>query len=306
MCGHIGALVACFVNETLLPFGPQVEQETGDRVGQGCLLTGIIIFAFALAFWQRLRGLVGRARLVFLDKLCIDQVDPKNKAEGILILWTPDYFTRLWCTFEVVSWSFMGRDFHTSMKLVPVNFAASLLLTSIGVLGCCIAGAAGSVVVLLVTSICSMMALITVWRKHGRDANAMQSQLRTFSVQNANCFCCSNDHKDPITGKELLCDRTLVYRALMEWAGDSESSQELAAVLQQCERRVRGDLANFFQALQVTEVGYKDSVILTSFLFWRALDAVPRAASRDWQSAVRSASYWAAMQLAVIRSRFQS
>eukprot|EP00929_Paragymnodinium_shiwhaense_P039524 TRINITY_DN20742_c0_g2_i4.p1 TRINITY_DN20742_c0_g2~~TRINITY_DN20742_c0_g2_i4.p1 ORF type:complete len:550 (+),score=22.80 TRINITY_DN20742_c0_g2_i4:81-1730(+) len=311
MCGHIGALVACFVNEALFPFGPQVERAEG-RSGLGCLITGTIAFAFALAFWQRLRGLVGRARLVFLDKLCIDQVDPKNKADGILsiaaflrnsdrlmILWTPDYFTRLWCTFEVVIWSFLARDFHTSVKLVPVNLAAALLLSSITFLAGCFFAAAGNVVVIGVVNLCGTLALIKVWRKHGHDAKAMQSQLRNFSMTNANCFCCSNDHKDPITGTELMCDRRLVYQALKEW-GDIESSQDLAAVLQKSERRVTGDLTDLFQTMQVIEIGYKDSVILNSFWFWRALDVVPRAASQDWQAAVHLACYWAALGLAVV------
>eukprot|EP00929_Paragymnodinium_shiwhaense_P039519 TRINITY_DN20742_c0_g1_i1.p1 TRINITY_DN20742_c0_g1~~TRINITY_DN20742_c0_g1_i1.p1 ORF type:complete len:451 (+),score=26.06 TRINITY_DN20742_c0_g1_i1:70-1422(+) len=312
MCGHIGALVACFVNEAVFPFGPQVERESEGRSGLGCFITGTIVFAFALAFWQRLRGLVGRARMVFLDKLCIDQVDLKNKADGILsiaaflrssdrllILWTPDYFTRLWCTFEVVVWSFLARDFHASVKLVPVNLASALLLSSICFLTGCLLGAAGNFVVIGAINICGTLALITVWRKHGRDANAMQSQLRTFSMKNANCFCCSNDHKDPMTGTELLCDRKLVYRALAEW-GDIESSQDLAAVLQRCESRVTDDLADFFKTVPVIEVGYKDIVIFTSFWFWRALDVVPRVASRDWQAAVHSACHWAALGLAVV------
>jgi hypothetical protein len=58
-------------------------------------------------------GLAAR-RNCFLDKMCIDQRTSESRARGIdqvgrflynseelLILWSPDYFSRLWCCFEM-------------------------------------------------------------------------------------------------------------------------------------------------------------------------------------------------------------
>merc|ERR1712224_698316 len=54
---------------------------------------------------------------VFLDVLCIHQTDEKVKLEGVyslggflvntkhmMILWSPPYFTRLWCVFEIAAY----------------------------------------------------------------------------------------------------------------------------------------------------------------------------------------------------------
>ncbi|CAE7444685.1 unnamed protein product, partial [Symbiodinium pilosum] len=39
----------------------------------------------------------------------------------------------------------------------------------------------------------------------------------------ADCFCCSNDHRHPHTGEELMCDRFLVYSMLNEWYGGMQA-----------------------------------------------------------------------------------
>ena len=74
-------------------------------------------FYVVLAFWQRIRrALKGAETLVFLDRLCIAQHDDGLKRQGILnlggilaksrrliVLWSPRYFSRTWCTFEIAS-----------------------------------------------------------------------------------------------------------------------------------------------------------------------------------------------------------
>ena len=63
-----------------------------------------------LCFWQRIRSLFPGHQMVFLDKLCINQMDSEKKQQGILglgafvlrskkllVLWSPRYFTRMWC-----------------------------------------------------------------------------------------------------------------------------------------------------------------------------------------------------------------
>lgn len=76
-------------------------------------------FTFSLLHWTSVRTWLERrgilqAERFFLDKLCICQSRPDLKQQGIdgigtylqnsdefLILWSSEYFTRLWCCFEV-------------------------------------------------------------------------------------------------------------------------------------------------------------------------------------------------------------
>jgi len=73
-------------------------------------------FVLVFLFWQRVRSLTCRPLVVFLDKLCIAQHDEELKQRGIVslpgflmssrelvVLWSPRYFSRLWCTFEIAT-----------------------------------------------------------------------------------------------------------------------------------------------------------------------------------------------------------
>merc|ERR1712205_221817 len=80
-------------------------------------------FVIFLLFWQRFQQLVGLTpHFLFIDKHCIKQDEPELKARGIyglagfllrserlVLLWSPRYFTRLWCTFELAAWHFLEK-----------------------------------------------------------------------------------------------------------------------------------------------------------------------------------------------------
>mmetsp|Transcript_92580 Transcript_92580/g.257882 ORF Transcript_92580/g.257882 Transcript_92580/m.257882 type:complete len:586 (-) Transcript_92580:19-1776(-) len=82
------------------------------------LAAGTLSFYVSLQLWHHMPAwLAGsRKRAVFFDKLCVHQGDPHLKESGIrslaafinhadrlLILWSPRYFRRLWCTVEVAA-----------------------------------------------------------------------------------------------------------------------------------------------------------------------------------------------------------
>ena len=65
---------------------------------------------FFLSFWQHLRELL-YPQMGFLDRLVVPQDDPEkknkciyglasflNKSDKLIVLWSPKYFSRLWCT----------------------------------------------------------------------------------------------------------------------------------------------------------------------------------------------------------------
>ncbi|CAE8672299.1 unnamed protein product [Polarella glacialis] len=109
-------------------------------------LCGLVAYLFILCFWQRILSLCGRSASVFLDKLCIDQENEKQKERAILglagfldisdrllILWSPSYFDRLWCTYELASWLRLSGMKDTTVMpihLAPALFAITFSLWS--------------------------------------------------------------------------------------------------------------------------------------------------------------------------------
>jgi hypothetical protein len=81
-------------------------------------------------------------RLCFLDKCCINQTDPIKKAAGVkqlgaflrnseylLVLWQPEYFTRLWCIYELAAFSHVNRGSCDRVLIRPLKvsvFAVAL------------------------------------------------------------------------------------------------------------------------------------------------------------------------------------
>ena len=49
------------------------------------------------------------------------------------------------------------------------------------------------------------------------EVDALKAELAIFSAQNAQCFCCSNQHLNPTTGEPLSCDRRLVNASIAHW-----------------------------------------------------------------------------------------
>ena len=208
-----------------------------------------IVYVLFLSFWQRLRS-VCCPLMVFLDRLCIAQHDPHLKEQGIMglaafldiskeltILWSPRYLSRLWCVYELATYMRHPGQVRP-VHVMPTSMAVLVLLTatigmvSIGFYTALINGGLvsgntgngvrwhilgptmgwvalfGGIVIPVITYIGIGMM---------QDVQSLPDQLSSFSVRKTECFCCSNDHKHPLTGAELQCDRRLVYKMLKHW-----------------------------------------------------------------------------------------
>ncbi|CAE8711376.1 unnamed protein product [Polarella glacialis] len=126
LCAGLAAGILAFalqVHGILPPFGiiePYESAEIPEPL-PGCLwclvVGGCTSFAI-LVMWARLCDLAESTRSAkvsyFFDRLCINQSDAELKQAGIdsigaylrnsdsmLVLWSPEYFTRLWCCFEL-------------------------------------------------------------------------------------------------------------------------------------------------------------------------------------------------------------
>ncbi|CAE8634145.1 unnamed protein product [Polarella glacialis] len=112
-----------------------------------CLVMGGCTFFPILIIWARLVELAESTRgtkvSYFLDCLCINQGDAELKQVGIdsigaylqnsdsmLVLWGPEYFTRLWCCFELAV--FMEKSTNSEFKSLLQNSVAEVRPTSVG------------------------------------------------------------------------------------------------------------------------------------------------------------------------------
>ena len=60
------------------------------------------------------------------------------------------------------------------------------------------------------------------------ELDELPAQLRDFQLQKSHCFCCSNNHQHLLTGKQMICDRELVYQSLTDiYSRDIESVDPL-------------------------------------------------------------------------------
>lgn len=119
-----------------------------DTVNPSLIFVGVGFLTFlpALLFGSELvscfRCINSNRTRCFLDRCCINQTDPVLKRRGIealgvflarsdvlLILWSPDYFLRLWCAYEVAVYMSLEPDPNSKRRVVMmplelVSFAA--------------------------------------------------------------------------------------------------------------------------------------------------------------------------------------
>ncbi|OLQ00652.1 hypothetical protein AK812_SmicGene16653 [Symbiodinium microadriaticum] len=221
---------------------------------------GHFIYFFVFFFWQRLQMPCRQSRMMFLDKVCVAQHDDELKHKAIMglaafllnsqeliVLLSSRYFTRLWCVFEIATFM-KDPERRKRIRLMPLKSTVLLLLVS----GCWYLLNIGfnttklvfwdynssetesSFVFETVAAIVSMFIFcfvllpvaFYVGMEMSEDMEVMPQQLRNFRVQDAKCLCCSIDHRDPITGARLPCDREVLYATMKEWYGGDAAGDE--------------------------------------------------------------------------------
>ncbi|KAF4671789.1 hypothetical protein FOL47_001225 [Perkinsus chesapeaki] len=197
------------------------------------------VFAMFLGMWfGYLVPSRTNKKMVFLDKCCIPQVDEEAKREGLknmeaylsrsdtlLILWTPEYFSRLWCVFELASYlrshgpdsilclsAWFMRSYHmvvwwevacvisleTANAAIPrdpqIKLWIALVCWSVTEVALCIA-------------ICLIVILFCIPAKM-----ELKKQVQQFSMRTAYCT--------------LAEDTTMLSSRISEWYGSNESFDE--------------------------------------------------------------------------------
>lgn len=223
-----------------------------------------------LCFWQRIRSLFPGHQMVFLDKLCINQMDSEKKQQGILglgafvlrskkllVLWSPRYFTRMWCTYEIGCFLSHGQT-SRRIEILPVKLALILIPTALLWHSLMIGfhlmlgefhpsrGTAatpasivyvGSAMLLLASGLLPTVNYLGMGMM--REVQELPRQLENFEVQKAECFCCSHHHRHPQTGEEMICDRELIYETLQELYHSKSGEDALAQFNRRVQERLR-------------------------------------------------------------------
>ena len=141
------ACIVLFLVLGLVYINHDVWNAVRDSVNPSLIFVGIGFLAFlpALLFGSELLACIpclntNRTRC-FLDKCCINQTDPVLKRRGIealgvflaktdvlLILWSPDYFLRLWCAYEVAVYMSLYQESGANKKkrvvMIPLELVS--------------------------------------------------------------------------------------------------------------------------------------------------------------------------------------
>ncbi|CAE8610812.1 unnamed protein product [Polarella glacialis] len=151
VCAGLAAGILAFALQLhgILPsFG--VSQDDTESVPSSlwCLAMGGCTCFATLVTWARLCDLAestrkGTQASYFLDCLCINQNDAELKQAGIdsigaylrnsdsmLVLWSPEYFTRLWCCFELAV--FLEKSTNAERESLLQNSYAEMRHASVG------------------------------------------------------------------------------------------------------------------------------------------------------------------------------
>lgn len=303
----------CFTVQLTLPvpvsWGSYKKVVAGQEydIAEGCLafLGAPFVCLWFLHSWVSIRNKSLRMRVpgVFLDRLCIHQTDEALKCKGILsiggilkysqrmvVLWSPEYFFRLWCMFEVAVWCHLDRMDH--LVFVPLSKAVLVVVCASGVYLSCV------ILLLMHTSdswieykvfyalILGALVSVSPFAMHYlrglmRDLVALRHQLGQVSVSAAECFCCSHNHVHPDTGQEMQCDRVLVMNTVQELfpgASKGESAKKF-------DSKVRKDFAKRI----IQSIGGPDAMpmrwclLIVAPVIWRSADVI---SSRDLPAAV--------------------
>eukprot|EP00747_Dinoflagellata_sp_TGD_P093191 gnl/TRDRNA2_/TRDRNA2_165680_c2_seq1.p1 gnl/TRDRNA2_/TRDRNA2_165680_c2~~gnl/TRDRNA2_/TRDRNA2_165680_c2_seq1.p1 ORF type:complete len:733 (+),score=89.28 gnl/TRDRNA2_/TRDRNA2_165680_c2_seq1:128-2200(+) len=265
-------------------------QEVDLTEGSWAFLGAPFGFSFIWLYWQWLRtSMFGSCRNVFLDKLCIHQADEALKMQGIrsiggilkfsrrlVVFWSPLYFSRLWCMFEVAVWVWLGRADQLKFlplpkaQLVPLGMGFSYSILALLIVMQALGELSALTIALTATPVLvATPCLVHIMRRMLRDLLELKSQLENISINDCETWCCTNQHIHPDTGMPMKCDRELI----MDCVGNLFPSKDPAALFDKTFRK------RFVPHITGT-IGGPDAlpfswcILMMAPLLWRGFDVL--------------------------------
>ncbi|CAK9083334.1 unnamed protein product [Durusdinium trenchii] len=303
ICSSLGALVVASLFAAKLLPGPEWDKELWIYPrGFWAMLVGPVIYLLVLLLWQPQQS-------VFLDIMCIDQEDPRQKASGmlsmgaflkcsnsLLVLWDPSYTRRLWCIFELAAFLHTrptGKKFKLLVRPLILGPCSVLLTLTMVVVVIAIGwvpqrdGLAGSealwggqVLVLFI----GLWAMISVSRRYFRAVEQLRNELSHFSLEETECFCCQRNHVDRSGNPIQICDRMVLLQCIRTWFGTLEVFEQMVR---------REVLKCLLEELSSQFFTYRHCITATIPLLWSHLDMagamlhyLDQWPGRTWRSAL--------------------
>ena len=206
------------------------------------VLVGVCSGCFFLINWQRIRKFFGLGpRYCFLDKVCIDQVDEVRKSAGIaslgaflgsaenfVVLFSPDYFSRLWCCYELAAFRHLQVAGKQQITFLPLAFPRVLFANALAVAACCLPhafvpifgpwlgidlNAVSNNFYIACTLPGSLLCMWTMYecQRYVDARDMIDEQLENFSITKTEC------HEEK--------DRPRVEREIAKWFGDGDRDE---------------------------------------------------------------------------------
>lgn len=208
---------------------------------------------------------------VFFDALCINQVDEKVKAEGVysiagflkhshnfLVLWSPPYFSRLWCVYEVAAFRFFNPNsriiFSPICHEVAVLYSyLSLWMIANSMLCAKLLSLALDNVYLFATVMffgtCLFGMVLSYTLRHLIvEKDVLKKQLQCFDIRHASC--------------RSEADRKYIFASVVIWFGSADKFNDY----------VRTDLRNEIMQCEPFSLSYIYAVTCSFPFFCFFLD----------------------------------
>eukprot|EP00438_Fugacium_kawagutii_P006810 Skav218538 [mRNA] locus=scaffold2478:569595:571127:- [translate_table: standard] len=234
---------------------------------------GIVVYFTTLLLWPN------RTR-IFLDMLCINQHDEKEKvhalismaailkrSDSLVVFWDFTYARRLWCVFElaappprpqpqrlIIQPAIVGPCF------LSVTVALSILSVLVGLIG------DGDqtffrVTVGVLAAFCFYTSIST-FRSYFQSIRQCQREMKHFELQRASCWCCTSNHISP-DGQPMPCDRKILSTCIQQWFGS----------VAEFERQVRAEMETRLSSQLWSEMmSYKQCLLSMAPLLWSTMD----------------------------------
>ena len=197
---------------------------------------GFMATTMTFLFWRS-------QRLVFLDRICINQHDDTLKKDSIyslggiirqsqemLVLWDSTWSDRLWCQFEFAA--FLSKKAGEQVLLIAPTFLGpcscvlfigiSIFMVPMTTLP--VGNAPFSLLLVGLVGLVSAYFIVAALRGYFRTVDALKEKISSFNFDNSRSACCDIDHIS--RGRKIMCDRQIVNECVSIWFGNQETFED--------------------------------------------------------------------------------
>ena len=181
-------------------------------------------------------------RLVFLDRICINQHDDDLKRQSIyslggiigqaqemLVLWDSSWSDRLWCQYEFSAFLRKRSDKQT-LVIRPTFLGPSSCAVFLGFSLLTVPSRLPNedlrvpLLCALLLGLLACYSVVSALRGYFRMVETLKDKMRSFSFDKSRSACCDIDHS--VEGRRIVCDRQIVKECVSIWFGDQEAFED--------------------------------------------------------------------------------